>query len=113
MKWALLALNVGLLTWCLTADAMRVLLSLGITALCIMNIYGAMPEKSCSLIQKIDHNSFGVYLFHSPLIYITFANIPDAHPAIVVFINLVVFGAAAFGLTEVIRRTKLKVLIGE
>ena len=113
MKWALLALNVGMLTWCVTADAMRVLLSLGIAALCIMNIYGAMPEKSCSMIQKIDRNSFGVYLFHSPLIYITFENIPNAHPAIVVFVNLVVFGAAAFGLTELVRRTKLKVLIGE
>ena len=110
---ALLALNVGMLTWCVTADAMRVLLSLGIVALCIMNIYGAIPEKSCSMIQKIDRNSFGVYLFHSPLIYITFANIPNAHPAIVVFVNLVVFGAATFGLTELVRRIKLKVLIGE
>ena len=113
VKWALLALNALLLIYWLWADSVRVLIALGTTALCVLNAYGAMPEKSCSLMEKIDRNSFGVYLFHSPLIYIIFATIPNAHPAIVVFVNLVVFGAVAFGLTELIRKTKLKVLIGE
>lgn len=113
MKWFLLTLNAGLLMYYLFADSVRVLLFLSLSALCILNAYGAMPEKSCSLVDKIDRNSFGVYLFHSPLIYITFATIPNVHPAIVVFINFVVFGAVAFGLTELIRTTKLKVLIGE
>lgn len=113
MKWTLLALNVGLMGYCLFADSVRVMISLGMKALCIMNAYGAMPEKSWSLVEKIDRSSFGVYLFHSPLIYITYANIPNAHPVVVVFINLVVFGAAAYGLTALVRRTRLKVLIGE
>lgn len=113
VKWILLALNGGLLVYCFFADSVRVLISLGMRALCILNVYGFMPEKSCSLAEKLDRNSFGVYLFHSPLIYITFATIPNAHPAIVVFINLVCFGAAAYGLTALIRKTKLKVLIGE
>lgn len=63
--------------------------------------------------EMIARNSFGVYLFHSPLIYITFANLPDANPIIVVVLNLVVFGAVAYGLTELIRKTRLKVMIGE
>ena len=113
VKWALLMLNAGLLIYCLFADSVRALLSLGLKTLCILNAYGAMPEKSCALTEQIDRNSFGVYLFHSPLIYITFATIPNAHPAIVVFVNLVVFGAVAYGLTALIRKTKLKVLIGE
>ena len=113
VKWALLALNVGLMSYCLFADSVRLMISLGMKALCIMNAYGVIPERTCSVAEKIDRNSFGVYLFHSPLIYITFATIPNAHPAIVVFINLVEFGAAAYGLTELVRRTKLKVLIGE
>lgn len=113
VKWALLALNALLLIYCLWADSVRALITLGTTALCVLNAYGAMPEKSCSLMEKIDRNSFGLCLFHSPLIYIVFATIPNAHPVIVVFVNLVVFGAAAFGLTELVRRTKLKVLIGE
>lgn len=113
VKWVLLALNAGLLVYCLFTDSVRLLISLGMKTLCVVNAYGAMPEKPCAQLEKIDRNSFGVYLFHSPLIYITFATIPNAHPAIVVFINLVVFGAAAYGMTALIRKTKLKVLIGE
>lgn len=113
VKWGLLLLNLLLLAYTLSASSVRVLISLSLRALFIINAYGAMPEKTCSLVQRIDRNSFGIYLFHSPLIYITFASIPNAHPAIVVFINLVIFGAAAFGLTELVRKTKLRVLIGE
>lgn len=113
VKWGLLLVNLLLLAYTLSVSSVRVLISLGLRALFIINAYGAMPEKTCFLVQGIDRNSFGIYLFHSPLIYITFASIPNAHPALVVFINFVIFGAAAFGLTELVRKTKLKVLIGE
>lgn len=113
VKWALLVLNIALLAYCLWADNIRVLIALTVKALSIVNIYGAMQEKTCAVVQKVDRNSFGVYLFHSPLIYMTFATIPNASPVLVVFINLVVFGAAAYGLTELVCKTKLKVLIGE
>lgn len=113
VKWALLVLNIALFAYCLRADNVRVLIALAVRALSIVNAYGAMPEKTCAVVQKVDRNSFGVYLFHSPLIYMTFAAIPNASPVLVVFINLVVFGASAYGLTELVRKTKLKVLIGE
>lgn len=113
VKWGLILANLALIGLSVTTGSMRVILSLLMKALCVINAYGAMPDKSCALAEKIDRNSFGIYLFHSPLIYITFSNIPNAHPGIVVFINLVVFGAAAYALTELIRKTKLKVLIGE
>lgn len=113
MKLIILVLTALLMAYCLFSDSVRVLITLGTKALCILNIYGAMPEESCELMEKIDRNSFGIYLFHSPLIYITFSTIPDTYPLIVVFINLVVFGAVAYGLTVLVRKTKLKVLIGE
>lgn len=113
VKWALLTLNAFLLAYCQSADSVRLLISLGMKTLCVLNAYGAMPEKSWKLTEKIDRSSFGVYLFHSPLIYITYATIPNAPPAVVVFMNLVVFGAVAYGLTALIRKTKLRVLIGE
>lgn len=113
VKWGLILVNLVLISLSVSAGNMRMILSLLMKALCVINAYGAMPDKSFALVEKIDRNSFGIYLFHSPLIYITFANIPNAHPGIVVFINLVVFGAAAFGVTELIRKTRLKVLIGE
>lgn len=113
VKWGLLLVNLLLLAYSLSVSSVRVLISIGLRALFIINAYGAMPEKTCSFVQRIDCNSFGIYLFHSPLTYITYASIPNAHPAIVVFINFVIFGLAAFGLTELVRKTKLKVLIGE
>lgn len=113
IKWGLLLLNLLLLIYAFITPSLRVLISLGLRGLFVINAYGAMPRKTCNLVQRVDRNSFGIYLFHSPLIYIVFATIPNAHPAIVVGINFVIFGAAAFGLTELIRKTKLRVLIGE
>lgn len=113
VKVILLILSAGLLLYCFRAETVRLLISLTTVALFVVNVYAVMPDKTCAVADRIDWNSFGIYLFHSPLIYITFATIPNGHPAVVVFMNLVVFGAMAFGLTELIRRTKLKVLIGE
>lgn len=113
IKCGLLLINMFLVGHVLMASSsVRLLLSLGLSVLLIFNIYGTMPGKSSSIVEKIDRNSFGIYLFHSPLIYITFASIPNVHPGIVVFVNFIIFGLTAFGLTELVRRTKLKVLIG-
>ncbi|MDY5870811.1 MAG: acyltransferase [Lachnospiraceae bacterium] len=114
IKWGLLLINLFLLGFVfVTSTPVGLLLSVGLSTLMIFNIYVIMPEKSYSIVEKIDRNSFGIYLFHSPLIYITFACIPNANPGIVVFVNFIVFGVTAFGLTELVRRTRLKVLIGE
>lgn len=113
VKWGLIVLSAVLLGYNIAAGSMSVTLSLLMKGLFVVNAYGTAPEKSCRITEKIDRNSFGVYLLHSPLIYITYATIPDASPVLVVFLNLVVFGAVAYGLTELTRRTKLKVLIGE
>lgn len=106
-------LNIALYAYCYSAESVRVLTSLLLRGLCIINAYGAMPQRTCSIIEKVDRNSFGIYLFHSPLIYFTFSIIPNASPIIVVFVNFVIFGAVAYELTELVRKTKLKVLIGE
>lgn len=113
VKWMLIVLNLGLMAYAVFVGPLRLVLSLLMNGLCVLNAYGAISDKSCKIAEKIDRNSFGVYLFHSPLIYITYATIPNASPLIVVFVNLVIFGAAAYGLTRLVRKTKLKVLIGE
>lgn len=113
LAWMLVIINLALLAYSVAFGPVRVMLSLLTKALCIVNAYGAIPESNYKITEKIDQNSFGIYLFHSPLIYITYANIPDAHPAIVVFINLIICGVAAYYLTDLLRKTKLKLLIGE
>lgn len=113
IKILLLGLCAILHGYCTVVDSARLAFSLAAKGLFVMNAFGMMPDKTCHVVQKVDCNSFGIYLFHSPLIYITYATIPDAPPVIVVLINLVVFGAVAYGLTEVVRKTRFRILIGE
>ena len=113
VKVLLILANIFLTVIYLRTEHAGLILSLGLPFLFFLNIYGLMPERTSPLVQKIDRNSFGIYLFHSPLIYITFTFIPNAMPLLVVFINLVVFGTAAYCLTELSRRCRLGFLIGE
>ena len=76
-------------------------------------IYSAMPDIPIALLNKVSRNSFGIYLFHSPLIYITFTYFFDYPVSFVVLLNFVVWGTIAYFITELVRSTKFKVLIGE
>ena len=60
----------------------------------------------------LSENSFGIYLFHSPLIYITFYYGVYWNPIYVVLLNIA-FGGLACLITMCIRRTPLKIVIEE
>ena len=83
------------------------------SALIILCVYNLISDQDYGLASKISKNSFGIYLFHSPLIYITFSHLLNAHPLLVSGINLFVFGSASYLLTEQVRKTPLKLMIGE
>ena len=68
--------------------------------------------KVNKIIGGISKNSYGIYLLHSPLIYITYKYIGNSSPLYVVTLNLI-FGVVAYVITDLIRRTKLKFVIGE
>lgn len=68
--------------------------------------------KKFAIIEKISINSYGMYLFHSPLVYLTFHFFPNIHPIFMIFINLIFFGVLSYFLTSVLRHTKLRFLIG-
>lgn len=112
-KTAIGLATAGLLAVYMTQGSLGVLFSLAMKALCVVCPYALMPGRSLPVPDRVDRNSFGIYLFHSPLIYITFSLIPNASPLLVVFLNLIIFGAAACGLTELLRKTRLRFLIGE
>lgn len=61
---------------------------------------------------KIVINSFGLYLLHSPLIYITFTYLLNSSPIVVSLLNFFVFGGLAYLMTVLIRKTPMKLLIG-
>lgn len=79
----------------------------------VLLIYRTFPQKSSKIVDIISENSFGIYLFHSPLIYITYTYIPNAMPVWVVLLNFVVFGLIAFGMSYYIKKTRFKFMIGD
>lgn len=75
--------------------------------------YVIIPENTNKITEFLNKNSFGVYLFHSPLIYITFSRIPDGNPIFVVLLNFLGFGGLSVAFTVLLRKTRAKILIGE
>lgn len=65
------------------------------------------------IVKKISDCSFGIYLFHSPMIYFTFTYFKDSNPLIILFINFFLFGFLAIYITKLIKNTKLRFIIGE
>lgn len=112
LRLALPAINLSLIIL-LVLGFESVTITLCAKTLSLLNIFQFMPRREFVPLEKVDKNSFGIYLFHSPLVYITYSCIPNASPFIVVFLNLIVFGAAAYALTELVRKTRLKFIIGE
>ena len=86
-----------------------------ISGICwVLLIYKLVSKiKTNKIIEYVSCNSFGIYLFHSPLVYITFSKMANYNPKIIIFINFVIFGGLALLLTNVIRILKVKFIIGE
>ena len=78
-----------------------------------ITLYKIMPNKTTKLVEKISSNCFGIYLFHSPLIYITFTYFANSNPLLILIINFFIFGTISFYLTELVRKIKLELIIGE
>ncbi len=72
-----------------------------------------MPAIDTPIVRAISKNSFGLYLFHSPLIYFAFMLCPDIHPLVMLIVNFVGCGFIAFMLTELVRKAHLGWIIGE
>ena len=72
-----------------------------------------IPNKTINILSKISANSFGIYLFHSPLIYITFRYLPNINPILMFIINFICLGIVVYYLTIFLRKLKLGIIIGE
>lgn len=82
------------------------------TTMILLLIYLIAPNKENDCLNKISDNSFGMYLFHSPLIYITYSYLNNFNPFYVVYINFIIFGTTSYLLTKCIKKTKFKFIIG-
>jgi peptidoglycan/LPS O-acetylase OafA/YrhL len=83
------------------------------TVFCTIALYLIIPSNKNEVLIKLSKNSFGIYLFHSPMIYITFKFFSDCNPVWVVGLNFVVWGGLSFILSNWIRKTRFRWIIGE
>lgn len=74
--------------------------------------YILIPKKSNRIIKTISDYSYGIYLFHSPLIYITATFCPDINPWLMLFINFVIFGLISYMISYVLSKSPLKFIVG-
>lgn len=101
------------LLFCLTLiQPMDNLRPIGILV-CLYFLYQIPFGYKSSIINEISKNSYGLYLFHSPLVYITYTYFRDISPIFVLLINMIIMGSIAYILTYVIRILKLQIVIGE
>lgn len=84
-----------------------------IALLCIVYAYYAVPDHSTTVLRHISHNSMGMYLFHSPLVYLSYCFYPDITPWLMTLINFVGFGTVSYLLTSAVRKLRLGFIIGE
>lgn len=79
----------------------------------LLLMYFVTPNKTNKTITFISDNSFGLYLFHSPLIYITARYMPDINPILMVIINFILFGGISLCLSYFISKSRLRFVIGD
>lgn len=88
-------------------------ITLVFSVISVFTIYMLMPQHSTKFLQLISKDSMGIYLFHSPMLYISFTYWPDINPILMMLINFIGFGSIAILLTELMRRVHFSLVIGE
>lgn len=114
-KVLLSLLILGIIVYFLTYN-LNAYLSLGIKyVICLFLIpllYNLITNKPVKILNSISDYSFGIYLFHSPMVYITFKYLSNINPFLMLIINYFGFGFVAYLITYLIGKSKFKYVIG-
>lgn len=79
----------------------------------VLSMYTLIPKKSNRIMKFISRNSFGMYLFHSPMVYITFKYWGELNPYFVIMFNVFCLGSIATLMTVGLRHSPFALIIGE
>lgn len=109
----LVLINIIGLLYCGLSNNVKLMVNLGVKILTIINLFELIPNTTNQFLDKLGENSFGIYLFHSPLVYITFTYIPNINPLIMFILNFFIFGLVSLFISLLIRNTKFKFVVGE
>ena len=83
-----------------------------VSAFSVLTFYLCVPNKQNAILGFLSKYSFGIYLIHSPLVYITYTYFANANPGLVFILNFFVFGLVAILLSMLLTNSPLKVLLG-
>lgn len=79
----------------------------------VISTYLLVPAIDNKFLNGLSKNSYGIYLFHSPMVYITFTYLKEKNPYMVVLINVVILSAIAILITEILRISPFAFIVGE
>jgi fucose 4-O-acetylase-like acetyltransferase len=86
--------------------------SIAVSALITVATFLLTPNQENKVFASLSTNSFGIYLIHSPLVYITFTYLLNAKPIVVVFVNFIIWGSVSYSLSRLIRKSRFKFILG-
>lgn len=114
----IVALFIEILVWRRTGFIFYIIKALLGSGLVIGLVsYIVIHRKDNKLYNKMRENGFGIYLFHSMFIYIIFYCIKvlniNVNPYINCLIVAILSYLLSFFMTEIVRKLKLKIIIGE
>jgi peptidoglycan/LPS O-acetylase OafA/YrhL len=78
----------------------------------ILLAYKIIPNYKNVIINTLSEYSFGIYLFHSPLIYLSFNFFPEIAPVLMLIVNFGLLAPLSGLITLGISKTKLKFILG-
>lgn len=79
----------------------------------VIGLYCLVSSSRNKFLMVLSKNSYGIYLFHSPLIYFMYMLYPNASPIVMFTMNFIVCGIISLGLVYLVRILGLKFIIGE
>lgn len=79
----------------------------------IVTIWQLMPHCKNSVCLFLDKQSFGIYLLHSPLVYITYMNFTNESPMSVFMLNFFVWGGLATVISYYLSNSQLSFIVGK
>lgn len=82
--------------------------------LIVFALFLYMSKRTSELMSWLDKNSMGIFLFHSPIIYVLYYKFAMIlHPCVMVSLNFFVAVSISLIVTIILRKVGLKVLLGE
>lgn len=107
------SMALGLLLDDIGSGAVEKGASLALSSCAVVGAYCLAASRKIGFLQQVSKDSYGLYLFHSPLIYFMFMKWPDAHPALMLGVNFLVCGLVGWGMVRAVRKLGLGIVIGE